>query len=78
MLRMVLIMALLLGTGMTAMADWAPAGDKIKTRWAKDVDPNNPLPEYPRPIMARDAWVEPERSVELRHYGQRGCYAYGL
>ena len=38
------------------MADWAPAGEKIKTRWAKDVDPAAPLPEYPRPALVRDAW----------------------
>ncbi|PSL05945.1 glycosyl hydrolase family 2 [Haloactinopolyspora alba] len=28
----------------------------IKTRWADDVDPDNPLPEYPRPQMTRDEW----------------------
>ncbi|MDP4291870.1 MAG: beta-galactosidase, partial [Bacteroidota bacterium] len=36
--------------------DWKPAGDKIKTIWADKVDPNNPLPEYPRPILVRDLW----------------------
>ena len=56
MLRIMLVTTLLLGSGVVAMADWAPAGDKIKTRWAKEVDPNTPLPEYPRPTMVRDAW----------------------
>jgi hypothetical protein len=28
----------------------------ITTRWADDVDPDNPLPEYPRPQMTRDEW----------------------
>ena len=28
----------------------------ITTPWSDDVDPSNPLPEYPRPQMARDAW----------------------
>jgi len=37
-------------------AQWAPAGDKIKTRWAETIDPNNVLPEYPRPVMERDKW----------------------
>lgn len=37
-------------------AQWSPAGDKIKTDWAGKVDPNNPLPEYPRPIMERPEW----------------------
>ncbi|MGC5168086.1 sugar-binding domain-containing protein [Luteimicrobium sp. DT211] len=28
----------------------------ITTKWAKDVDPDHPLPEYPRPQLTRDAW----------------------
>lgn len=36
--------------------DWKPAGDKIKTVWADKIDPNNPLPEYPRPQMVREQW----------------------
>ena len=38
------------------LAQWAPAGDRIKTEWAEKVDPSNVLPEYPRPIMQRTAW----------------------
>jgi beta-galactosidase/beta-glucuronidase len=26
------------------------------TRWAKEIDPKNPWPEYPRPQMVRDEW----------------------
>ncbi len=37
-------------------AQWQPAGDKIKTRWASQVNVNNVLPEYPRPIMKRAEW----------------------
>lgn len=37
--------------------NWQPAGDKIKTPWAEKVDPANPLPEYPRPAMVRDQWL---------------------
>lgn len=29
----------------------------ISTKWAKDVDPSNPLPEYPRPQMVRSQWL---------------------
>ena len=29
---------------------------QLTTQWAKDVDPNNPLPEYPRPQLTRDDW----------------------
>lgn len=36
---------------------WTPAGDKIKTKWAEDLDPKNVLPEYPRPIMERQDWM---------------------
>ena len=32
-------------------------GGKLPTRWAKDVSPTNPLPEYPRPQMVRSNWV---------------------
>ena len=38
------------------LAQWAPAGDRIKTEWAEKVDPSNVLPEYPRPIMQRTEW----------------------
>lgn len=39
-----------------ANAQWKPAGNLIKTPWAEKVDPKNPLPEYPRPIMVRSEW----------------------
>lgn len=39
-----------------ANAQWAPAGDRIKTPWAEKIDPNNVLPEYPRPQMTRSDW----------------------
>lgn len=37
-------------------AQWQPAGDKIKTSWASQIDVKNVLPEYPRPIMERSEW----------------------
>ena len=37
-------------------AQWQPAGDKLKTKWATEIDVNNVLPEYPRPIMERGEW----------------------
>lgn len=37
-------------------AQWKPAGDKIKTEWALQINPANVLPEYPRPIMERKDW----------------------
>ena len=49
-----LLAAVLLST--LAIAQYAPAGDKIKTRWASEVAPENALPEYPRPQMVRPVW----------------------
>lgn len=40
----------------SSYAQWQPAGDKIRTKWAEKIDPNNVLPEYPRPIMKRADW----------------------
>ena len=36
--------------------DWQPADGPLMTRWSKEVGPNNALPEYPRPQMAREKW----------------------
>ena len=36
--------------------EWAPVGENIKSPWAEQVDPSNPLPEYPRPQMVRADW----------------------
>lgn len=38
------------------IAQWQPQGDKLKTKWAETLDPNNVLPEYPRPLMERTEW----------------------
>jgi len=38
-------------------AEWKPATGPLKTRWAKDVSPENTLPEYPRPQMVRKEWL---------------------
>jgi hypothetical protein len=40
-----------------ANAAWKPAPAPLLTRWAKDVNPEQPLPEYPRPQMARPEWA---------------------
>lgn len=36
---------------------WEVKGDLLKTRWANEVDPENVLPEYPRPQMCRNDWM---------------------
>jgi len=52
-----LITALLLLLTIVSNAQWQPAGDKIKTPWAEKVNPSDPLPEYPRPLVVRDRWL---------------------
>lgn len=36
---------------------YTPIPGHLLTRWAKDIDPECPLPEYPRPQMVRDNWL---------------------
>ena len=36
---------------------WKPAEGPLMTRWAADVSPANVHPEYPRPQMVRENWV---------------------
>ena len=38
------------------MAQYAPAGDSLKTRWASEVTPENVWQDYPRPQMVRLYW----------------------
>lgn len=52
-----LLLTILVLSSVTLCAQWKPAGDKIKTKWASTLDPKNVLPEYPRPIMERSNWV---------------------
>ena len=42
---------------LSASAQWSPAGDKLKTKWAEEVNPQNVLPEYPRPLLERSQWT---------------------
>lgn len=59
---------------------WNP-GPGLKTRWAQDVDPSHPLPDYPRPQMVRPRWqslngmwelaILPDTAGEPSHYPQR-------
>ena len=54
----ILIFALCLTLSASAAAQgWKPAEGHITTPWAAQVDPASPLPEYPRPLMQRDSWM---------------------
>ena len=48
-------LALILGM-VTFAQNWQPTGDKIKTRWAEKITPENVWKEYPRPQMVRPQW----------------------
>ena len=39
-----------------ACAQYAPAGDRIKTPWGEKIDVDQVWNEYPRPIMKRTDW----------------------
>src|SRR6476660_6403730 len=36
---------------------WKPVPGHLMTRWAADVSPDKALPEYPRPQMVRERWM---------------------
>ena len=36
---------------------WAPKKASLMTKWAAQVDPKAPLPEYPRPQLVRKEWL---------------------
>ncbi|HZJ83420.1 MAG TPA: glycoside hydrolase family 2 TIM barrel-domain containing protein [Clostridia bacterium] len=36
---------------------WKPVAGHLMTKWAENIDPSNVLPEYPRPQMVRDLWM---------------------
>lgn len=55
-MKKILFSAIALAITLAGYAQWKPAGDKIKTSWAEQIDPNHVLPEYPRPIMERKEW----------------------
>ena len=47
--------------------EWKPAAGRLMSRFAKDVSPRAPLPEYPRPQMTRKDWLS-----------LNGLWSYGL
>src|SRR5262245_19309407 len=56
-LSFVLLFLLPVCSAAQAVTDWKPAAGPLMTRWAKDVDPKNPLPEHPRPHMTGREWM---------------------
>lgn len=54
-MRQIICIALALCLSAPAFA-WSPKGDKIKTRWAAEVTPQNAWQAYPRPQLQRADW----------------------
>lgn len=52
-----LVLCLLFPLSGIAQSDaWQPADNPLMTKWADDINPEEPLPEYPRPQMKRAEW----------------------
>jgi len=60
------ILFVLLMACVSLQAQWQPAGDKLKTKWASQIDVNNVWVEYPRPIMERGDWLNLNGLWEVR------------
>src|SRR5262245_30552484 len=52
-----LILIALLWTGSLLPSAAQTQGQSLVTRWAAEVTPDNVLPEYPRPQMVREQWL---------------------
>ena len=48
---------------------WSFEDGPLMTRWAKDITPINVLPEYPRPQMVRNEWMNLNGLVQIKACG---------
>ena len=55
-MRKLFLSALLVCGTLVASAQWKPAGNNLITPWGEKLNPQQVLPEYPRPILERKAW----------------------
>jgi len=57
MKQLVVLIALFFFSGISSFSQqWEPAGEKIKTSWAEDLQPDEVWDAYPRPLMKRSEW----------------------
>lgn len=55
-MKKILLACCALAFTLNVQAQWKPVGEKIKTKWAEQLNPGQILPEYPRPQMERSEW----------------------
>ncbi|MDT8400454.1 MAG: glycoside hydrolase family 2 TIM barrel-domain containing protein [Bacteroidales bacterium] len=52
-----ILLSALVSCSQTDQTAWKIADNPLLTEWSDDVDPAKPWPEYPRPAMVRDTWL---------------------
>lgn len=60
-MKKILFSAIALAVSLAGYAQWKPAGDKIKTTWAEQIDPNNVLPGISPTDHGTEGMEKPER-----------------
>ena len=56
-MKKVLLIQILFIVFISASTQWKPSGDKIKTIWGENFNPEDVLSEYPRPALVRNQWL---------------------
>ncbi len=56
-MRCLLLLSVFLCPWPLFAADWKPAKGPLMTRWSKQVNPSKVLPDYPRPQLVREQWL---------------------
>lgn len=64
-------------SGAFAQSEYAPKEGPLMTKWAKDVDPAMPHPEYPRPQMERGEWLNLNGVWEFEFTGEGAAPKFG-
>jgi beta-galactosidase/beta-glucuronidase len=68
----VLVLFCLMSGPVQAQDDaWQPTDNPLMTQWADDVNPDAPLPEYPRPKMKREDWTNLNGVWDFQITGKR-------
>ena len=62
----ILLCFLLFSGTISQAAEWEMKKGPMMTKWSETIDPNNVLPEYPRPQMVRSDWMNLNGVWDLR------------